>query len=64
MPFYFPARLSAFRNGVPIFLNGFPIFLNGFPLFKKSKKIYLRRQVYKKIAFRALYFPPLALQAS
>ncbi len=38
-------------NGFPIFLNGFPISLNGFPLSKKSKKIYLRRQVYKRSPF-------------
>jgi hypothetical protein len=30
------------------FFNGFPIFLNGFPLFKKSEKIYLQWQVYKR----------------
>jgi hypothetical protein len=48
MPFYFPQRLSTFRKGFPIFLNGFLIFLNGFPLSKKSEKIYLRRQVYKR----------------
>ncbi len=38
-------------NGFPIFLNGFPIFLNGFPLSEKSKKIYSRRQVYKRSPF-------------
>jgi hypothetical protein len=40
-----------FFNGFPIFLNGFPIFLNGFPLSKKSEKIYLLRQVYKRSLF-------------
>jgi hypothetical protein len=49
--FRFLQRLSAFFNGFPIFLNGFPIFLKGFPLSKKSKKIYLRRQVYKRSPF-------------
>ncbi len=42
--FWFPQRLSAF-------LNGFLIFLNGCPLSKKSKKIYLRRQVSKRLLF-------------
>jgi hypothetical protein len=42
--FCFPQRLSAF-------LNGFPIFLNSFPLSKKSKKIYLRRQVSERLLF-------------
>jgi hypothetical protein len=51
MAFHFLQRLSAFFNGFPIFLNGFPIFLNGFPLSKKSKKIYLRRQVYERSLF-------------
>jgi hypothetical protein len=51
MPFCFPQCLSAFRNGFPIFLNGCLIFLNGFCLSKKSKKIYLRRQVYKRSPF-------------
>jgi hypothetical protein len=39
-------------NGFSISLNGFPIFLNGFPLSEKSKKIYLRRQVYKRSPFK------------
>ncbi len=59
----FPIFLNGFPiflNGFPIsstafcflqwlsaFFNGFPIFLNGFPLSEKSKKIYLRRQVYE-----------------
>ncbi len=51
MVFCFLQWLSAFFNGFPIFLNGFPIFLNGFPLSEKSKKIYLRRQVYKRSPF-------------
>ncbi len=41
-----------FLNGFPIFLNGFLILLNGFPLSKKSKKIYLRQQVYKRSPFK------------
>ncbi len=49
--FDFLQRLSTFFNGFPIFFNGFPIFLNGFPLSKKSKKIYSRRQVYKRSPF-------------
>ncbi len=49
--FYFLQQLSAFSNGFPNFSNGFPIFLKGFPLSKKSKKIYLRRQVYKRSPF-------------
>jgi hypothetical protein len=31
------------------FFNGFLIFLNGFPLSKKSRKIYLWWQVYKRL---------------
>jgi hypothetical protein len=59
--FCFLQRLSAFFNSFPLsstvfhflqrpsnFFNGFPIFLNGFPLSKKSGKIYLWRQVYKR----------------
>jgi hypothetical protein len=42
--FCFPQQLSAF-------FNGFLISLNGFPLSKKSKKIYLWRQVYKRSLF-------------
>jgi hypothetical protein len=49
--FRFLQRLSNFINGFPIFLNGFSIFLNGFPLSKKSKKIYLRWQVYERSLF-------------
>ncbi len=49
--FCFLQWLSAYFNGFPIFLNGFPIFLNGFPFSKKSKKIYLRWQVYKRSPF-------------
>ncbi len=51
MAFCFLQRLFAFFNGFLTFFNGFPIFLNGFPLSKKSKKIYLRRQVYKRSLF-------------
>jgi hypothetical protein len=50
--------LSAFFNGFLISSTafqfsswGFPIFLSGFPLSKKSKKIYLWRQVYKRSPF-------------
>ncbi len=59
MPLYFPRHLSAFRKGFLIFLKGFPIFLNGFPLSKKSKKIYLRRQVYKRLIFELRNSLPL-----
>ncbi len=58
MKFDILQRLSAFFNGFPlssmaflIFLNGFLIFLNGIPLSEKSKKIYLRWQVYKRTPF-------------
>jgi hypothetical protein len=51
MPFYFPQRLSAFHKGFLIFLKGFLIFLKGFPISKKSEKIYLPRQVYKRLLF-------------
>jgi hypothetical protein len=63
MAFRFLQRLSAFFNsfptffnGFPTFFNGFPIFLNGFPLSKKSKKIYPRRQVYKRSLFKLCIF--------
>ncbi len=49
MAFCFPQRLSDFPQWLSVFLNGFLIFLNGFPLSKKSKKIYLRRQVYIRL---------------
>jgi hypothetical protein len=53
-----------FFNGFPTFFNGFPIFLNGFPLSKKSKKIYLRWQVYKRSLFELrISTTPLAPQA-
>ncbi len=48
--------LSPFSNGLPIFSNGFPIFLNGFPLSKKSKKIYLWREVYERSLFELRIF--------
>ncbi len=51
MPFYFPRCFSAFCKGFLIFLKGFPIFLDGFPLSEKFEKIYLRRQVYKRLLF-------------
>jgi hypothetical protein len=47
----FPISLMAFRflQWLSTFFNGFPIFLNGFPLSKKSGKIYLWWQVYKRL---------------
>ena len=45
-----------FFNGFPIFLNGFPIFLNSFLLPEKSKKIYLRQEVYKRSLFELCIF--------
>jgi hypothetical protein len=59
MPFYFPQCFSAFRKGFLIFLKGFLIFLNGFPLTKKSKKIYLWRQVYTRLIFELHNSSPL-----
>jgi hypothetical protein len=56
MAFHFLQQLSAFFNGFPTFFNGFPIFLNGFPLSKKSEKIYLRQQVYKRSLFELCIF--------
>jgi hypothetical protein len=59
-----PQRLSAFFNGFPTFCNGFPIFLNGFLIPKKSKEIYLRRQVYKRSLFELrISATPLTPQA-
>jgi hypothetical protein len=54
--FCFLQQLSAFFNGYLIFLNGYLIFLNGFPLSEKSKKIYLRREVYKRSLFELRIF--------
>jgi hypothetical protein len=46
-----------FFNSFPIFLNGFPIFLNSFLLVsKKSEKIYLRQEVYKRSLFEICIF--------
>ncbi len=54
----FHQRFSAFSNGFPIFSNGFLIFLNGFPLSKKSEKIYLWREVYKRLLFKLCIICP------
>ncbi len=64
----FPSWNPIFLARNPIFLNDFPTFFNGFllsspafrflqllssfPLSKKSNKIYLRRQVYKRWLFK------------
>jgi hypothetical protein len=58
-PFYFPRRFSAFRKCFLIFLKGFLIFLDGFPLSEKSKKINLRRQIYKRLLFKLCDSLPL-----
>jgi hypothetical protein len=52
----FLQQLPAFSNGFLNFSNGFPIFLNGFPLSEKSKKIYLWREVYKRLLFELRIF--------
>ncbi len=52
----FLQRLSAFSNGFPNFSNGFPIFLNSFLLSKKSEKIYLWREIYKRLLFELRIF--------
>jgi hypothetical protein len=49
MAFRFPQQLSDFPQRLSAFLNGFQIFLNSFALSKKSEKIYLQRQVYKRL---------------
>ncbi len=54
--FRFLQQLSAFFNGFLTFFNGFLIFLNGFPLVEKSKKIYLRQQVYERSLFELRIF--------
>jgi hypothetical protein len=59
MPFNLPRHLSAFPKGFLIFLKGFLIFLNSFPLSKKSEKIYLWRQVYKRLIFKLRNSLPL-----
>ena len=56
LAFYFIQRLSAFFNGFLTFFNRFPIFLNGFLLSKKSKKIYLWQEVYKRLLFELRIF--------
>jgi hypothetical protein len=48
--------LSALSNGFPNFSNGYPIFLNGFLLSKKSEKIYLWQEVYKRLLFKLRIF--------
>ncbi len=58
-PFYFPRRFAAFRKGILIFLKGFLMFLDGFSLPKKSEKIYLRQQVYKRLLFELHNSSPL-----
>ncbi len=58
-PFYFSQRFAAFRKGFLTFLKGFPIFLDCFPLSEKSEKIYLRRQVYKRLLFELRNSSPL-----
>ena len=45
-----------FFNGFPIFLNGFPKIINSFLLSKKSEKIYLRQEVYKRSLFELCIF--------
>jgi hypothetical protein len=45
-----------FFNGFLIFLNGFPKILNSFLLSEKSKKIYLRQEVYKISLFELCIF--------
>jgi hypothetical protein len=62
MAFHFLQRLSDFLQRLSVFFNGFLIFLNGFPLSKKSEKIYLRQEVYKRSLFELCIFLPLALQ--
>jgi hypothetical protein len=47
----FPHTKFDFLQWLFAFFNGFSIFLNGFPLSEKSGKIYLRRQVYKRLLF-------------
>ncbi len=59
MPFYFLQCFAAFCKGFLIFLKGFSIFLDGFPLPKKSKKIHLRQQVYKRLLFELCNSLPL-----
>ncbi len=58
-PFYFLQCFAAFHKGFLIFLKSFPIFLDGFPLPKKSEKIYLQRQVYKRLLFKLRNSSPL-----
>ncbi len=52
----FLQRLFAFSNSFLNFSNGFPIFLNGFLLSEKSKKIYLWKEVYKRLLFQLRIF--------
>jgi hypothetical protein len=47
-----PQPCSDFCQRLSTFLYSFPIFLNGFLLSKKSKIIYLRRQVSKRLLFK------------
>jgi hypothetical protein len=45
----YPLLKPNFPQWLSAFFNGFLIFLDGFPLSKKSKKIYLRRQVSERL---------------
>ncbi len=52
----FLQRLFVFSNSFPNFSNSFLIILNGFPLSKKSEKIYLWQEVYKRLLFELRIF--------
>jgi hypothetical protein len=77
MAFCFLQRLSAFRNAFLLFatpfyfpqrLSNFPQWLSNFPqrlsTFQEIQENLSMAASIRKIAFRALYFPPLTLQAS
>jgi hypothetical protein len=75
--FCFPQRLSAFCNAFllsatpfcfPQRLSNFPRWLSNFPqrlcTFQEIQENLSTAASIQKVAFRALYFPPLTLQAS
>ncbi len=52
----FSSTAFCFLQWLSTFFNCFLIFLNGFLLSEKSKKIYIRRQVYKRSLFELCIF--------
>jgi hypothetical protein len=58
----FPHTKFDFLQRLSAFFNSCSIFLNGFSLSKKSKKIYIRQEVYKRSVFELRIFCHLLLE--